>query len=74
MESESESTPELPILFLTVALVLGLLCRHILKGTRISYTGGLLVLGIAMGAAGAYLWLKKDRKFSGACIDEKFDC
>jgi hypothetical protein len=45
-----------------------------LKGTRISYTGALLVLGIAMGAAGAYLWLKKDRKFSDAYTDENFDC
>ena len=54
METESESSPELPILFIGVALVLGLLCRHLLKGTRIPYTGALLVLGIAMGAAGIW--------------------
>lgn len=43
--------PELAILFMGVSLVLGLACRHLLKGTRVPYTVALLILGIALGAA-----------------------
>ncbi|KAH7444409.1 hypothetical protein KP509_02G077000 [Ceratopteris richardii] len=43
--------PELAILFIGVSLVLGLICRHLLKGTRVPYTVALLILGIALGAA-----------------------
>lgn len=45
------SQPELAILFIGVSLVLGLCCRHLLKGTRVPYTVALLLLGIALGAS-----------------------
>ncbi|KAI5075495.1 hypothetical protein GOP47_0009571 [Adiantum capillus-veneris] len=50
MQVESDR-PELAILFVGVSLVLGLLCRHILRGTRVPYTVALLILGIALGVA-----------------------
>lgn len=42
--------PELAILFIGVSLVLGICCRHLLKGTRVPYTVALLLLGIALGS------------------------
>ncbi|KAH6557469.1 hypothetical protein KP509_1Z112500 [Ceratopteris richardii] len=52
ISAESETwKPELAILFIGVSLVLGLACRHLLRGTRVPYTVALLMLGIALGAA-----------------------
>lgn len=40
------------VLFAGVSLVLGITCRHLLRGTRVPYTIALLVLGIALGWLG----------------------
>lgn len=40
------------VLFAGVSLVLGITCRHLLRGTRVPYTTALLVLGVALGWLG----------------------
>nr|ACF05808.1 Na+/H+ antiporter protein [Limonium gmelinii] len=47
---ESESSPTDAVLFVGVSLVLGIACRHLLRGTRVPYTVALLILGIALGS------------------------
>eukprot|EP00249_Psilotum_nudum_P020794 c27850_g1_i1 orf=499-4035(-) len=49
LETDEASRPELAILFLGFSLVLGMLCRHMLRGTKLPYTVALLVLGIFLG-------------------------
>ena len=40
------------VLFFALSLLLGIVCRHVLRGTRIPYTVALLVVGIALGSLG----------------------
>ncbi|KAL5554424.1 hypothetical protein UlMin_041825 [Ulmus minor] len=48
--SSSSSNPTDAVLFVGLSLVLGIACRHLLRGTRVPYTVALLVLGIALGS------------------------
>lgn len=51
--SEEEGPgPQVAILFVGVALVLGMVCRHVFHGTRVPYTVALLLLGIGIGGLG----------------------
>lgn len=53
---EEESTvtedynPSDAVIFVGISLVLGIACRHLLRGTRVPYTVALLVIGIALGS------------------------
>lgn len=47
-----EVGPEVAILFVGVALFLGMVSRHLFKGSRIPYTVVLLLLGIGIGGLG----------------------
>ncbi|GLJ39011.1 hypothetical protein SUGI_0795200 [Cryptomeria japonica] len=47
---EGPGGPEVAILFVGVCLLLGVASRQLLRGTRIPYTGALLLLGIGLGA------------------------
>ncbi|KAL1568679.1 Son of sevenless 1 [Salvia divinorum] len=49
-DSASEADPTAAVLFVGISLVLGIACRHALRGTRVPYTIALLVLGIGLGA------------------------
>nr|AGW30208.1 SOS1 [Reaumuria trigyna] len=49
-ESTTESNPTDAVIFVGVSLVLGIACRHLLRGTRVPYTVALLVLGIGLGS------------------------
>ncbi|XP_062172474.1 sodium/hydrogen exchanger 8 [Alnus glutinosa] len=49
-ETSSNSNPTDAVLFFGLSLVLGIACRHLLRGTRVPYTVALLVLGIALGS------------------------
>jgi CHASE2 domain-containing sensor protein len=51
-ETSSKSNPTDAVLFFGLSLVLGIACRHLLRGTRVPYTVALLVLGIALGSIG----------------------
>lgn len=42
--------PRDAVIFFGISLVLGIACRHILRGTRVPYTVALLIAGIAMGS------------------------
>lgn len=46
----SDSNPTDAVLFVGLSLVLGIACRHLLRGTRVPYTVALLVLGIVLGS------------------------
>ncbi|XP_048554183.1 sodium/hydrogen exchanger 8-like isoform X1 [Triticum urartu] len=46
---EPGSSPDDAVLFFGVSLVLGIGCRHLLRGTRVPYTAALLVLGVSLG-------------------------
>ncbi|KAL3582348.1 hypothetical protein D5086_016680 [Populus alba] len=57
LESSSSSSaasddwnPTDTVLFFALSLLLGIVCRHVLRGTRIPYTVALLVVGIALGS------------------------
>nr|BAX01505.1 salt overly sensitive [Bassia scoparia] len=47
---EEESNPTDTVLFFGFSLLLGIACRHFLRGTRVPYTVALLVVGIALGS------------------------
>ncbi|KAG9141905.1 hypothetical protein Leryth_009271, partial [Lithospermum erythrorhizon] len=47
---EEKSTPSDAVIFVGISLVLGIACRHLLKGTRVPYTVALLVIGIGLGS------------------------
>lgn len=47
---EEESNPTDAVIFFGVSLILGIACRHFLRGTRIPYTVALLVIGIGLGS------------------------
>ncbi|CAK9155850.1 unnamed protein product, partial [Ilex paraguariensis] len=49
-EQSSSSNPTDAVIFVGISLVLGIACRHVLRGTRVPYTVALLVLGIGMGS------------------------
>ncbi|XP_050231832.1 sodium/hydrogen exchanger 8-like [Mercurialis annua] len=49
-EKGVESNPSDAVLFFGLSLVLGIACRHLLRGTRVPYTVALLVIGIALGS------------------------
>ncbi|KAK9277152.1 hypothetical protein L1049_006691 [Liquidambar formosana] len=48
--SSSSSNPTDAVIFVGISLVLGICCRHLLRGTRVPYTVALLVLGVALGS------------------------
>lgn len=46
----SGSDPTNAVIFVGISLLLGIACRHLLRGTRVPYSVALLVLGIGIGA------------------------
>lgn len=48
-QKERSTSPEDPILFVAICLVLGIGSRQLLRGTRVPYTVALLLLGIGLG-------------------------
>ncbi|PHT60416.1 Sodium/hydrogen exchanger 7 [Capsicum baccatum] len=46
----SGSDPTNSVIFVGISLLLGIACRHVLRGTRVPYSVALLVLGIGLGA------------------------
>ncbi|XP_021727954.1 sodium/hydrogen exchanger 8-like [Chenopodium quinoa] len=50
MAEESESNPTDAVIFFGVSLILGIACRHFLRGTRVPYTVALLIIGIGLGS------------------------
>lgn len=56
-DSALEADPTAAVLFFGISLVLGIACRHALRGTRVPYTVALLLLGIGLGALGLLLRL-----------------
>ncbi|PHT60407.1 Sodium/hydrogen exchanger 8 [Capsicum baccatum] len=46
----SGSGPTNAVIFVGISLLLGIACRHVLRGTRVPYSVALLVLGIGLGA------------------------
>lgn len=51
--SPSEGNPTDAVIFVGISLVLGIACRHLLRGTRVPYTVALLIIGIALGSLGS---------------------
>lgn len=54
--SGAEYNPTDAVIFVGISLVLGIACRHVLRGTRVPYTVALLILGIGLGALGRLLF------------------
>jgi len=50
--ASDEWNPTDTVLFFGLSLLLGIACRHLLRGTRVPYTVALLVVGIALGSLG----------------------
>ncbi|CAK7326875.1 unnamed protein product [Dovyalis caffra] len=50
--SSDEWSPSDAVIFFGLSLVLGIACRHVLRGTRVPYTVALLVIGIGLGSLG----------------------
>nr|ACZ57357.1 plasma membrane Na+/H+ antiporter [Zygophyllum xanthoxylum] len=48
--SSEEYNPSDAVVFVGISLVLGIACRHVLRGTRVPYTVALLIIGIGLGA------------------------
>ncbi|OIT22168.1 PREDICTED: sodium/hydrogen exchanger 7-like, partial [Nicotiana attenuata] len=46
----SGSDPTNAVIFVGISLLLGIACRHVLRGTRVPYSVALLVLGIGIGS------------------------
>lgn len=63
-KSESEGNPTDAVVFVGISLVLGIACRHILRGTRVPYTVALLVIGIGLGSLGSSLSISFSFSFS----------
>lgn len=57
LAEESSTHPTCAVLFFGLSLVLGIACRHVLRGTRVPYTVALLIIGIALGSLGLLLFL-----------------
>ncbi|XVE91879.1 hypothetical protein REPUB_Repub01dG0049300 [Reevesia pubescens] len=45
-----DSDPVDAVVFVGISLMLGIACRHLLRGTRVPYTVALLIIGIALGS------------------------
>lgn len=60
---EEESNPTDAVIFFGVSLILGIACRHFLRGTRIPYTVALLVIGIGLGSLGMFYAIAFFRSF-----------
>lgn len=56
-DDSSSDSPADAVIFVGISLVLGVACRHALRGTHVPYTVALLVLGIGLGALGIILFL-----------------
>nr|APR62626.1 Na+/H+ antiporter [Ricinus communis] len=50
LAEDTDHHPADAVLFFGLSLVLGIACRHVLRGTRVPYTVALLVIGIALGS------------------------
>lgn len=50
----SGSDPTNAVIFVGISLLLGIACRHVLRGTRVPYSVALLVLGIGIGSLGSF--------------------
>nr|XP_011463505.1 PREDICTED: sodium/hydrogen exchanger 7-like isoform X1 [Fragaria vesca subsp. vesca] len=50
LEEDESSCPSDAVAFVGMCLVLGIACRHVLRGTRVPYTVALLILGVAIGS------------------------
>ncbi|KAE8716660.1 Sodium/hydrogen exchanger 8 [Hibiscus syriacus] len=48
--SSSSSEPVDAVIFVGISLVLGIACRHALRGTRVPYTIALLIIGLGLGS------------------------
>ncbi|MED6176857.1 Son of sevenless 1, partial [Stylosanthes scabra] len=48
--STETGNPSDAVIFFGISMVLGIACRHILRGTRVPYTVALLIIGIALGS------------------------
>ncbi|XP_061986019.1 sodium/hydrogen exchanger 8-like isoform X1 [Populus nigra] len=48
--ASDEWNPTDTVLFFGLSLLLGIACRHVLRGTRVPYTVALLVVGIGLGS------------------------
>nr|AVA17734.1 SOS1-like protein 1 [Populus ilicifolia] len=48
--ASDEWNPTDTVLFFGFSLLIGIACRHVLRGTRVPYTVALLVVGIALGS------------------------
>ncbi|KAE8730062.1 Sodium/hydrogen exchanger 7 [Hibiscus syriacus] len=48
--SSSSSEPVDAVIFVGISLVLGIACRHLLRGTRVPYTVALLIIGLGLGS------------------------
>lgn len=55
-DDSSSDKPADAVIFVGISLVLGIACRHALRGTRVPYTVALLILGIGVGALGMLLY------------------
>ncbi|KAL7000707.1 Son of sevenless 1, partial [Sarracenia purpurea var. burkii] len=49
-EENSSFNPTNAVIFVGISMVLGIACRHALRGTRVPYTVALLILGIGLGS------------------------
>lgn len=50
LAGESSSNPTDTVIFFGASLILGIACRHFLRGTRVPYTVALLIIGIGLGS------------------------
>ncbi|KAM0964342.1 hypothetical protein ACFX2C_020402 [Malus domestica] len=49
-EEDGSSDPTNAVAFVGMCLLIGIACRHLLRGTRVPYTVALLILGIGLGS------------------------
>ncbi|KAJ8774727.1 hypothetical protein K2173_017173 [Erythroxylum novogranatense] len=50
LTSATNWNPSDAVIFFGLSLVLGIACRHVLRGTRVPYTVALLIIGISLGS------------------------
>ncbi|KAH6790352.1 sodium proton exchanger [Perilla frutescens var. frutescens] len=68
----SNANPTDAVLFVGISLVLGIACRHALRGTRVPYTVALLVLGVGLGSLVQLMnWSFHGDAFEQRCIKER---
>ncbi|KAL6187166.1 hypothetical protein ACLB2K_043281 [Fragaria x ananassa] len=65
LEEDDSSSPSDAVAFVGMCLVLGIACRHVLRGTRVPYTVALLILGIAIGSNSVHtlIWARLGKAF-----------